>query len=171
MRLYLGLLLTLALAFTMPAFAAGKPVRNAPFVKTVYFASPSGALDNANGSGASYGSAKNFTDQDILTLQPGMEIQRVYYIVDSAISGTSAVTVGDDDAADGFATSSATLGTPGIYGDTSLFSGSYLQAGANKLPKSKYYGASGKEVKVDFTGASTGGRLRVVIEGFNHAYP
>lgn len=169
MKIFSYLTLALALAYSFAAEA--KPIRNVPFVHTVYFASPSGALDNANGSGKSYGSAKNFTSQDIMTIQPGMEITKVYYIVDSAISGTSAVTVGDDDSASGFATNSATLGTPGIYGNSSLYSGAYLQEGANKLPKSKYYGAAGKEVKVDFTGANTGGKLRVVIEGFNHAYP
>lgn len=164
-------LLILSLFFTYAAVAeaAPAPVKNAPFSKIVYFATSSGTSGGTGDlSGRSYGSAKALTDGDLLNIPAGMVVDKVYYVVDEAITGTSAVTVGDDDDADGFATSSATLGTPGIYGNSSALAGAYLQEGANKLPKSKYYSAAGKEVKVDFTGAATAGKLRVIIQGYQH---
>lgn len=154
-------------AFVMAGLAEAKPVRNEPFLKTVYLSTPSGS-----GSGVSYGSAKSMSDDaDLMVIQPGMVIENVYVIVDEAVTGVSAIDIGDDDSANGFVpTASISLATPGVYAWNSTAKGSYLKD-ASSNPAAKYYSASGKEVKLDATGTWTAGKVRVVIQGFNHAYP
>lgn len=168
MKLYSYLLL--AVAFALSAVAEAKPVRNAEFVKTIYLATPSGSA-----SGTSYGNAKALgTDADLMTIQPGMEVQNVYVIVDEAVLGVTSVAVGDDDSGTGFLPVAATdtyLATPQILGYPSTVKGTYLKDGSNN-PASKYYSASGKEVKADFAGTlGATGKMRVIIKGMYHAHP
>lgn len=143
------------------------------FVEEVYYAH-GGSGDN---SGLSSDNAKTIVDDSVVMAIPaGCLIEQVYVIVDSAITGVTNLDVGDDDDADGFVDGSlsVTLGTPGLYGWNAKTAGAYLRvetAGATDagdiyvVPNAKYYAASGKEVKLDVTTASTAGAFRVVIKG------
>lgn len=145
-----------------------------PFQKVIHLAK-TGCSDSFKGDSAS--SPQCFTDHDLWAIPAGTVITRVYVIVDSAITGTTNLDVGDDDDADGFidGSLSVTLGTPGMYGWNAKVAGAYLRvetAGATDaadiyvVPNAKYYSATGKEVKLDITTANTAGAARVVIEGF-----
>lgn len=165
MKHYFSLILALALA--LPLFAEAKPVRHEPFTKVIYLATPSGS-----GSGTSYANAKSMVDADLMTIQPGMVIEHVYAVVDEAVLGTSALNVGDDDDADGYiASADVTLATPGMYAYNPDTRGAYgVDAGGGNA--GKYYGAAGKEIKLDVTGAlGATGKVRVIIQGYNHSYP
>jgi len=162
--------LTLALAFALPFAADAKPVRNAPFTQVIYLATPSGSA-----SGTSYGNAKALgVDADLMDIQPGMVIENVYVIVDEAVDGVTAIQLGDNDAADGFLPNAATntyLATPQMLGYPSSVKGSYLKDGSSN-PAAKYYSVTGKKLKLDATGTlGVTGKVRVVVQGFNHSYP
>lgn len=126
-------------------------------------------------TGASADNAAAIVDGDVMTIEAGMIIEKVYFIVDTAITGTTALVVGDDDSANGFILDqAANLGTPGLYSHDAKTSGAYLRiqtAGATDaadvyvVPAVKYYSAAGKEVKLDVTTASTAGKFRIVVEG------
>lgn len=148
-----------------------------PFVHTVYVKGTA-----TGGNGSSYSSPKPFVDGDLWAIPAGTMITKVYAIVDTAITGTTDIDVGDDDQSDDFIDGSAGglqsgLATPGLYGWDAKNAGAYLKittAGATDaldiytVPAVKYYSSSGKEVKLDVTTANTAGRMRVVIEGFRH---
>lgn len=131
-----------------------------------------------DGSGRSADNAKTIVDGDVMAIEAGMVIENVYVLIDTAVTGSTALDLGDDDDADGFVpTASITLGTAGMYGWDAKAAGAYLRvqtAGATDaadiyvVPQAKYYAASGKEVKLDVTGSSTAGKFRVVVEGFKH---
>lgn len=136
-----------------------------------------GASAAGSGDGRSYASAKACaTDTNVWAIPAGTVIKNVFMIVDVAITGSTNIDVGDDDDADGFIDSSlsVTLGTAGMYGHNAKLAGAYLRvetAGATDaadiyvVPNSKYYSASGKEVKMAVTGTWTAGKFRIVIEG------
>lgn len=134
-----------------------------------------GAAAAGSGDGKSYASAKACADGDLMAIPAGTLIKNVYVIVDLAVTGTTAVNVGDDDDNDGYVPNAAiTLGTPALYGHNAKVQGAYLRvetAGATDaadvyvVPNQKYYSATGKEVKLDVTGTWTAGKFRVVIEG------
>lgn len=169
MRSFFPMFLTAILALS--AFhAEAKPVRNVPFTKVIYLATPSGS-----GSGTSYDNAKALgVDADLMAIQPGMVIEQAYVIVDEAVDGVTAIQLGDDDSAAGFlptASTSTYLATPQMLGWSSTAKGSYLKDGSSN-PAAKYYSAAGKEVKLDATGTlGVTGKVRVVIQGYNHSYP
>lgn len=171
MRNTLSLLLLLAIPLAFSPAAQAKPVRNVPFTKVIYLATPSG---NATGVGG-YENAKAMgVDADVMTIQPGMVIEQMYFIVDQAVNGVSSIAVGDDDSATGFLPTAATntyLATPQILGWPGSAKGSYLKDGSNAAAAAKYYSAAGKEVKIDATGTLNSGKVRLVIQGFNHSYP
>lgn len=151
--------------FTMPHAQAVSGFQGDVAFKQVVFYK--GAAGFGSKAGSSYGNAKAIVDGDILAIEPGMIITKVYVIVDTAITGTSALNVGDDDDNDGFVpTASVTLGTPGMYAWSSENAGAYLKVGTGNAPNAKYYAAAGKEVKLDVTGTNTAGAFRVVIEGY-----
>lgn len=141
------------------------------FQKVIYVASGG----SASCKGLSYACAKPFADGDLWAIPAGTMIDRVYVIIDTAITGTTALTIGDDDSATGFVlNASLTLGTPGLYSYDAKGAGAYLRiqtagvtdpADVYVVPTAKYYSAAGKEVKLDITTANTAGRMRVVIEG------
>lgn len=144
------------------------------FQKQVHFAVTGCAAGNA---GSSYAAPKCFGDVDVMAIPAGMVIERVYAIIDVAITGTTDFDIGDDDSANGFldGSLSLTIGTAGMYGWNSKVAGSYLRvqtAGATDaadiyvVPNAKYYSAAGKEVKMDATGAATAGQARIVVEGY-----
>ena len=168
MKFYSFMIVAFALIFS--GLAEAKPVRNVPFTKVIYLSTPSGS---ASGTSSDNANAMD-VDADLMTIQPGMVIENAYVIVDSAVSGVTAVELGDDDSASGFlptASTSTYLATPQMLGWNSTAKGTYLKD-ASSNPAAKYYSASGKEVKLNATGTLSGsGRVRVVIQGYNHAYP
>lgn len=142
------------------------------FIKEIYLSGTA-----TGGSGESYASPLPFVDGDLWAIPAGTLIEKAYLVVDTAITGTTNLDVGDDDDADGFVDGSlsVTLGTPGMYGWNAKVAGAYLRvetAGATDaadiyvVPNAKYYSAAGKELKLDVTTANTAGRARVVIEGY-----
>lgn len=146
--------------------------RREPFRKVVHL---SGVA--TGGSGASYDSPLPFSSGDLWAIPADCIIERVYMVIDTAITGSTNLDVGDDDDADGFIDSSlsVTLGTAGMYGWDAKNAGAYLRiqtAGATDaadiyvVPSAKYYAASGKEVKLAASGTNTAGAARVVIEGY-----
>lgn len=129
------------------------------------------------GDGQSNDAPLPFVTADLMSIPAGTVIEKVYTIVDTAITGTTNLDIGDDDDADGYVDSSLsmTLGTPGMYGYDAKLSGAYLRvqtAGATDaadiyvVPNAKYYAATGKEIKMACTTANTAGKMRVVVEGF-----
>lgn len=149
--------------------------KNEKFQHVKYYAH--GGL--GDGSGKSADNAAAIVDSDVMAIEAGTVIEKVYVCVDTAITGVTNLDVGDDDDADGFVDGSlsVTLGTPGMYGWNAKLAGAYLRvetAGATDaadiyvVPNAKYYAAAGKEVKLDVTTASTAGAFRVVVEGMKH---
>lgn len=168
----------LALAFALVAFGhaetAEAQVARMPFQKEVHFAVTGCAAGN---QGTSYAAPKCFGDVDLFAIPAGLVIERVYAIIDVAVTGTTDFDIGDDDDPDGFldGSLSLTIGTAGMYGWNSKVAGAYLRvqtAGATDaadiyvVPNAKYYSATGKEVKMDATGTATAGQVRIVVEGF-----
>lgn len=160
------------LTFSVPSLAAAG-WKAEPFQKVFHL----NTTAKGSGSGLSAANAKAFSDGDLMAIEAGMIITKVYVIVDTAITGTTNLDVGDDDDADGFVDGSVsiTLGTPGMYGQNAKVAGAYLRvetAGATDagdiyvVPNQKFYSASGKELKLDVTGTNTAGAARVVVEGF-----
>lgn len=128
-------------------------------------------------SGKSADNAAKILDGDIMAIEAGTVIEKVYVVITTAITGVTNLDVGDDDDADGFVDGSlsVTLGTAGMYGWDAKNAGAYLRiqtAGATDaadiyvVPNAKYYSAAGKEVKLDVTTASTAGAFQVIVEGY-----
>lgn len=179
MRKYLGLFTAFVMTMLVSSFAlaSGGFVKE-KFLRTVYLSS-SGSASN---KGLSAASPKPFVDGDLWAIPAGAVIEKVYVVVDTAITGTTNLDVGDDDDADGFVdgSGSITLGTAGMYGWNAKVAGAYLRvetAGATDaadiyvVPNAKAYLASGKEVKLDVTGTNTAGAARVMIEGYYMGTP
>lgn len=116
------------------------------------------------------------TDRDLMSIPADSYIDSVVVVIDTAVTGSTAIDIGDDDDPDGFCpTASLTLGTPGGYCLSAKTRGAYLRVqtagGTDALDidvvaAAKYYSASGKEVKVDNTTTNTAGALRVFVHGF-----
>lgn len=158
------------MALSLPALGGVLGPAGEKFVAVKYYAY------GGTGSGESASNPASVTDQDVMAIPAGTLIEKVYVIVDTAITGTTNLDVGDDDDADGFVDGSlsVTLGTPGMYGWNAKVGGAYLRvetAGATDaadiyvVPAAKFYSAAGKEVKLDVTTANTAGAFRVVVEG------
>lgn len=170
MKALIALILGLGLA--SPVMAAGG-FEKEKFQKVIYVAHGGSSAN----SGLNPASPKPFTDGDLWAIPANVVIEKVYAIVDVAVTGTTDFDIGDDDDADGFldGSLSLTIGTAGMYGWDVKLAGAYLRvqtAGATDaadiyvVPNAKYYSATGKEVKIDGTGTSTAGKVRVVIEGY-----
>ncbi len=165
--------LMIAMMFsTTMAQAAGPAFQGECWEKIFYF---SGPLGKGSLSGKSAGNAKPIADTDIMSIEAGTVIKAVTVIIDTAITGSTALDIGDDDGANSFCpTASLTLATPGMYCSNAKSRGAYLKtvtAGATDaldiymVPNWKYYSATGKEVKLDNTTTNTAGAFRVVVEG------
>lgn len=151
-----------------PAEAKADAIGNTPWEKVVYVSAASTATSSA--SGASYASAKNWADQDLFAIPANVVVEQVYAVVDEAISGLTAVSIGDDDAATGFVTSaSSPLASLGVNWYEQTDKGSYLKIGANA--RAKFYSATGKEVKLDVTGTASAGKARFYFRGFSFGKP
>jgi len=116
------------------------------------------------GSGKSYADPKPLSDGDLWEIPADCVIDNVYVIIDTAVTGTTDLDVGDDDDADGYVdgSGSLTLGTPALYSSDPNVQGVYLKAASGR--EQKYYSATGKELKLDATGTNTAGEVRVVVE-------
>lgn len=161
-------LMTLLVA--SPANAAGG-FKGQKFMEVVYFEhGGKGAL-----SGKDAGNAKAISDTDLMTIAAGTIIENVYVVIETGLGGTTVMNVGDDDDADGYMASSVAisdLSVAGIYGYAAYTKGAYLGVAGAVTPDAyvnaaaKYYAASGKEVKLDVTTASSAGKFQVIIEGY-----
>lgn len=100
-------------------------------------------------------------DGDIIAIPAGTVIEGVKVVIHTLLTGTTVVTVGDDDDADGWVDSGdVTEGTVGVYqGSTS---GGY----ADTVGLGKFYASTGKELKLDITGTLTAGKYCVIAKGF-----
>ena len=172
MKMILGFF-AIVMAISFGVTAEAQSVKT-PFKKQVHFAVTGCAAGN---QGSSYAAPKCFGDVDVWAIPAGAVIEKVYTIIDTAITGTTDFDIGDDDDPDGFldGSLSLTIGTAGMYGWNVKVAGAYLRvqtAGATDaadiyvVPNAKYYSASGKEVKMDATGAATAGQARIVVEGY-----
>lgn len=143
------------------------------FRKIFYF----NASGSATGSALQPAAASTFVDRATLWAIPQFTlINRVYMLIDTAITGTTDIDVGDADDTDGYldGSLSLTLGTTGMYGYDAKVAGAYLRvqtAGATDagdiyvVPTGKFYKVSGKYIAVDITTANTAGAARLVVEG------
>lgn len=166
-------ILALGLILTGPAFAGSGGSVGEKFHKEIYVKFGGSSAN----SGSSYDAAKSCAaDGDLWNIPAGVVIEKAYMVIDTAITGSTNMDIGDDDDADGFIDSSlsVTLGTAGLYGWNVKTAGAYLRvetAGVTDpadiyvVPASKYYSATGKEIKMDLTTACTAGRFRVIVEG------
>lgn len=170
MKALITILLGLFLA--SPVLAAGGGFEKQKFLKEIYLAY------GGTGTGASAASPLSMAaDVDLWAIPANTIIEKVYIVIDAAITGSTNWDIGDDDDPDGFVDSSAsvTLGTPGMYGWNVKTAGAYLRvetAGAADatdiyvVPNAKFYSAAGKELKLDLTTAATAGKVRVIVEGY-----
>jgi hypothetical protein len=141
------------------------------FLHKKYFA------NGGTGSGESYSNPAAIAtgSADVLAIPAGTLIEKVYLQIFVAITGTTVLTVGDDDSATGFVTDqAANFATPGLYNLDAKGAGAYLRvqtAGATDaadiyvVPTAKFYASAGKEVKVVCTTANTAGAFAVWVEG------
>jgi hypothetical protein len=118
----------------------------------------------ATGSGEGPDARAPISTADMLAIPAGTVVEQVYVIIETAVTGSTAINLGDDDDNDGYVpTASLTLGTPGVYGYGADQKGAYL--GSAGAARAKYYSAAGKEAKVAVTGASTAGKLAIYMCG------
>lgn len=168
MKALVGLLMVFGLA--APAMAQ---FQKQQFTK-VFYVAHGGSTAN---SGLNPASPKPFSDLDLWNIPANVVIEKVYAIVDVAVAGTTDFDIGDDDDADGFldGSGSLTIGTVGMYGWNAKVAGAYLRvqtAGATDaadiyvVPNAKFYSATGKELKLDSTGSSSAGKVRIIVEGY-----
>lgn len=162
------------LMVAMPVNAAVVGAKGEKFQKIYYFE----CGGKGSGSGQDRDNAHAIAaDGDIDSIEAGTMIEKMYIILETAITGTTNLDFGDDDDADGFVDSSlsVTLATPGMYGWDAKLAGAYLRvqtAGATDaadiyvVPSAKYYSAAGKEIKMDLTTACTAGKFQLVVEGY-----
>lgn len=148
-------------------------IKRLPFCHVVYLKFGGSATN----TGLNPDCPKPFVAADLWNVPADCVVEKCYLLLDTAITGTTNLDVGDDDDADGFidGSLSVTLATPGMYSWNVKLAGAYLRVetpGATDaadiyvVPNAKYYLAAGKEVKLDVTGANTAGKARVVIEGY-----
>lgn len=129
----------------------------------------------AANTGLSPDSPKPFADGDLWAIPANTLIEKVYCIVDVAVTGTTVLEVGDDDDPNGYVVDVASgLATPGLYGWDAKTAGAYLRVetagGTDALdifvvPAAKLYLATGKELKLNITTTNTAGKARIVVEG------
>lgn len=168
MRKFAALFAFLAVFFatsfiTMPHARAGAGFQGEAFRQVFYFKQGG----HGSMSGLSNGNAKPIAATNLMAIEPGTVISKVYMVLDVAVTGSTALNLGDDDSSNGFLpTASLTLATPAMYGWSSNDEGSYLQKGTGLAPNAKLYTLSTKSVKLAVTGTATAGQFRVVVEGY-----
>lgn len=105
---------------------------------------------------------------DVYDIPAKTVITGVLVIVETAGVGTSNLTVGDDDTADGYITAAdATAAAGTVYGDVPTERGSYLYDSTVKAGYVKYYPDAGKEIKFDLSGSqTTDGVYKIIVTGY-----
>ena len=166
----LSFLIALAALSVMPLNALAATWSGESFSKTVYYEYGG----KGSKSGLDAGNAKAIADSTVMAIEAGMLIEHVAVVLDTAVTGSTALDIGDDDDADGFVpTASITLATPGLYGWNAKVAGAYLRvqtagvtdpADVYVVPNAKYYSAA-KSMLLDNTTANTAGKFRVVVQG------
>lgn len=164
-----------AMAF-IPAHADAYGFGKEKFQKEFYFAH----TQTGNHSGSNAANAHAIaTDATFWAIPANTLIEKVYMILDVAITGTTVINVGDTDTAAGYCpTASITLATPAMYCWDAKSAGSYLRiqtAGVTSpadifvVPNAKLYTAAGKYLTFANTTTNTAGSFRLVVEGYNAA--
>lgn len=157
------LLLVALLAFAIPsASMAAGGFKKEKFQKIFYLEKGGKGSE----SGLSADNAADFADADVYAIPADAVIEKVYFIVDTAITAAAGtIDLGDDDDSNDYCPSAnITAGTVGMYCNNSNTAGAYLASSSN--PLAKWYSAAGKEVKLDVGGTFSTGKARVVVEGF-----
>lgn len=151
---FISILALVVSLFTSSAFAGGGGFGGEPFmVEKCYEAAKTGSGE--------FNDPANGIDGDIVKIPARSVIEGVSVVVIDALTGTTVVTVGDDDDADGWVDSGdVTEGTPGAY------IGATSSGYADTFMKGKYYGSAGKELKLDITGTLTAGKYCVIAKGY-----
>lgn len=123
-------------------------IKNEEFEQLVYMA------HGSSGSGSSLEDALPLADASLSgVLEAGAVVTNAEVIVLEAVTGSTAVDVGDGSDPDGYVEAAdITLGTPGAY------------AGAGALLPD--YSAAAKSLEISVTDASTAGSLVVVLRGY-----
>jgi len=137
-----------------------------PFTKVIHVAYGPTATQSAANSGNDYSSPKGFYDGDLMNIPKDVIITNIYVVCDTAVSGITAFNLGDDDAGTGFVVSaSPSFSANSLYYWDITNKGTYFKLASTTL-LSKYYAATGKELKLDVTGTATAGKLRIFVTGF-----
>ncbi len=171
MKKYIVSLILAVMGVSMSAQAAGPGFVGECWQKQFYFYGPlgKGAL-----SGKSAANAKPISDTNVMAIEAGSVIEKVYVVIDTALVGTSLMTLGDTDSANGFMLSTApTLSSAGLYNWDVSRAGAYLRSqslasGGSDIyvvPSGKFYSAAGKYITLDVTTTNVSGAFRVVVEG------
>lgn len=122
--------------------------RNNEFICTYYME------HGATGTGASPEDYAPIASGTMFNLPDGVVVTDAHAIVEVAVTGATALDVGDGSDADAFiAAASITLGTPAVYPG----------AGAS-LDAVRY--SSALDVDLTVTGTSTAGRVQVILRGY-----
>lgn len=169
-----------ALTVPLPLASASVGVQGERFTKIYYFYGPSG---KGSATGLDAGNAKAITTGNVMLIPANTVIENVYVVVDTAITGTGNLSVGDTDLLDGYVgTNAITKSSTGMYGFDSLSkananstaTSNYLAVSTNSaaLGKStvtnpgKLYTAGTKYITLAASGTNTAGAMRVVVQGF-----
>ena len=171
MKILSILILAIAMIFSTIPKANASPIGMQPFHQVIYISGHVNATNGAAHTGTDYNNAKSFFDQQVLwSIPAGTVIQGMYMIVDEALTGTSALTIGDGSSATGYITAITGTGSLGLQYYGAGLKGSYLQGAvgniSSALPAAKYYSAAGS-LLLSVTGAATAGKIRLVVYGYS----
>lgn len=121
--------------------------KNNEFVCVVHYA------HDASGSGASGDDAKPIVSGAAFTVPEGVVVTDAHAIVDTAIAGATALTLGDGGDPDGYIAAAQFTLTAGV------------KVGAGALLNAQKY-AAGDTVDLAVTGTSTAGVFQIVVRGY-----
>lgn len=149
-------LLTILSLMTMSLMAS--PPQKVPFQHQIYL--------EYGGKGAATGvnpqNAAAFTDNSALwTIPANTVIEKLYFVVDTAITGTTDIDLGDSGSSNGLFDGSnwPTLTSTGMKGHVPASAGSYLVSAA-----ARYYPVA-SALAIDVTGTNSAGKARIIVEG------
>jgi hypothetical protein len=160
-------LIGLVLAFATSAFAS--PVGKSPYEKVVYLSAAATATQSAAYAGNDYTSPKGFYTGTLFQVPANTVIEEVYAIVDVALSGPSALKVGDANDDDGFITYYQALGNLGIAYSSLGELGAYMRTSTGNISgvfKAKKYYSAATNIILTVTGAATAGKVKLLFKGY-----
>lgn len=157
--------LTVLALVAMTSAAQASVIGGTTFTKVIHVAAGITSTASARNSGNDYSSPKGFYDGDLFSIPKNVIITNVYVVCDETVVGPTAFNIGDDDAASGFiASASPSFTADNLYYWQITDKGTYLKSSTTLL--SKYYAATGKELKLDVTGTASTGKIRIFVQGF-----